>query len=218
MLISIIYDDHSKNVPFRIMPPNLAMDTSLMPPQHSNPFPFMGSNIPPQFNSMPPFGMPPPWNSQQPTQWQVPQPKVMFDKKIDPQILSKAAEWSEHRAPDGRSYYYRASRGESVWERPQPLKDLDDARLVASHSQPPPGMNQIGSSVMTQGNSQLDSLEMSNKQPIVETDAEKVRKKRELEKRKIEEDVAVDKIKQQSAKPLDKSRPVSSTPIQGTPW
>lgn len=205
-----------------MMPPNLAMDTSHMPPQHSNPFPFLGTNIPPQFNNMPPFGMPPPWNSQQPVgqQWQVPQPnKVMFDKKIDPQILAKAAEWSEHRAPDGRSYYYRASRGESVWDRPQPLKDLDDARMVASHSQPPPGINQIGSSVMPQVHLQLNSdLEMSNKQLIGETEAEKVRKKRELEKRKLEEDVAVDKIKLQPAKPLDKSRPVSSTPIQGTPW
>lgn len=166
---------------------------------------------------MPPFAMPPPWNSQQPTQWQVSPPnKVMFDKKIDPQILAKAAEWSEHRAPDGRSYYYRASRGESVWERPQSLKDLEDARMAASHSLPPPGLNQMGSSVMTQSDSQLDSLEMSNKLSIGEAEAEKGRKKRELEKRKMEEDV--DKIKQQPAKPLDKSRPVSSTPIQGTPW
>lgn len=39
--------------------------------------------------------------------------------------MARAAEWSEHRAPDGRPYYYHAIRGESVWEKPQPLKDLE---------------------------------------------------------------------------------------------
>lgn len=44
---------------------------------------------------------------------------------IDPQIMARAAEWTEHKAPDGRSYYYNAKAGESVWEKPQPLKDLE---------------------------------------------------------------------------------------------
>lgn len=39
--------------------------------------------------------------------------------------MARAAEWSEHRAPDGRPYYYHAVRGESVWEKPQALKDLE---------------------------------------------------------------------------------------------
>lgn len=46
------------------------------------------------------------------------------------QILARAAEWSEHRAPDGRPYYYHAIRGESVWEKPQALKDLEGNSLV----------------------------------------------------------------------------------------
>lgn len=49
--------------------------------------------------------------------------KKPFKSKL--QILARAAEWSEHRAPDGRPYYYHAIRGESVWEKPQALKDLE---------------------------------------------------------------------------------------------
>lgn len=44
---------------------------------------------------------------------------------IEPQIIARAAEWSEHRAPDGRPYYYHAARGESVWEKPQAIRDLE---------------------------------------------------------------------------------------------
>jgi transcription elongation regulator 1 len=50
--------------------------------------------------------------------------------KVDPEIIGKAAEWSEHKSPDGRFYYYNAKKGESVWEKPQPLKDLESALVV----------------------------------------------------------------------------------------
>ena len=45
--------------------------------------------------------------------------------KVDPEIIAKATEWSEHKSPDGRFYYYNAKKGESVWEKPQALKDLE---------------------------------------------------------------------------------------------
>lgn len=99
-------------------------------PQAQHPPAFM----PPQFSGPPGiphhFGMPPPnWNFNHPTPpWQS---NPLTDPKIDPQILAKAAEWTEHRAPDGRPYYYHAARGESVWERPQALKDLDEAKMAA---------------------------------------------------------------------------------------
>uniref|UniRef100_A0A069DXB0 Putative transcription factor n=1 Tax=Panstrongylus megistus TaxID=65343 RepID=A0A069DXB0_9HEMI len=53
-------------------------------------------------------------------------------QQLDPEIVARAAEWTEHRAPDGRFYYYNAKAGESVWEKPQALKDLEAAKISAT--------------------------------------------------------------------------------------
>lgn len=183
------------------MPPNF-MQNNLMPRGNFH-------HAPPFNANMPPFGMAPPFNPQWNPQFGPPpiDPAKIFDNKIDPKVLAKAAEWSEHRAPDGRPYYYNAQRGESVWERPQALKELDEARTAFMH-QPPPHMQPP---LLTQGNITFDpSGSMMkpgapmNKQAEMATAAaaEKEKKKREeMEKAK------------QAAKPQDKSRPISSTPI-----
>lgn len=85
------------------------------------------------------YGMPPPgYGGYQPGPWGMPwqhppqqqseQPAKNLIVKpgvIEPQVIARAAEWSEHRAPDGRPYYYHAGRGESVWEKPQAIRDLE---------------------------------------------------------------------------------------------
>lgn len=192
------------------------------PPQQHQPAPFM-----PPFTAGPPpgqFGMPPPqWNPN--PQWpgqQPPDPTKLFgfnDKAVDPVILAKAAEWTEHRAPDMRVYYYHAARGESVWERPQPMKDLDEARIVAAGAMqaPPPALLGIPPSISTQGNVAFDSLGFVIKpdtKHVIDLEAEKEKKRKEDQKRKED----AEKMKVLLAKPLDKSRPVSSIPISGTPW
>lgn len=73
--------------------------------------------------------MPPPGYGGFPT-WTVPwqptqQPPLLKSGAIDPQIIARAAEWSEHFAPDGRPYYYHAGRSDSVWEKPQAIRDLE---------------------------------------------------------------------------------------------
>lgn len=50
--------------------------------------------------------------------------------QIDSDIVAAAMLWSEHRAPDGRLYYYNSKAGESVWEKPQPMKDLESTLLL----------------------------------------------------------------------------------------
>lgn len=108
------------------------------------------SGPPPAFiGGMPPFGMPPPsfqsfppWNSAAsgaPGQWPpiaspiIDPAKAIAEIKlneIDPVIAAKAVEWTEHKAPDGRPYYYNASKGESVWEKPQAIKDMESELKV----------------------------------------------------------------------------------------
>lgn len=86
---------------------------------------------------VPPFGLPPPgmhggwpggppapWALGGPPPWGLP-PGLPLLGKVDPELIAKATEWSEHKAPDGRFYYYNAKKGESVWEKPQPMKDLE---------------------------------------------------------------------------------------------
>lgn len=45
--------------------------------------------------------------------------------QLDSELVAAAMAWTEHRAPDGRFYYYNSKAGESVWEKPQALKDLE---------------------------------------------------------------------------------------------
>lgn len=33
-----------------------------------------------------------------------------------------ASEWSEHKSPDGRTYYYNSNTKQSSWEKPDELK------------------------------------------------------------------------------------------------
>ena len=49
--------------------------------------------------------------------------------QLDQDLVASAMVWTEHRAPDGRLYYYNSKAGESVWEKPQALKDLESMPL-----------------------------------------------------------------------------------------
>ena len=56
---------------------------------------------------------------------QVPTEDPSIIAQIDAELVAAAILWTEHRAPDGRLYYYNSKAGESVWEKPQTLKDFE---------------------------------------------------------------------------------------------
>lgn len=47
------------------------------------------------------------------------------DSNLDPELVAQAAHWTEHKAPNGKNYYYNAKTQESVWDKPQAMKDLE---------------------------------------------------------------------------------------------
>ncbi|XP_050092686.1 transcription elongation regulator 1 isoform X2 [Anopheles aquasalis] len=242
---------------------------------------------PPAIGVLAPFGMPPPnfhsfsaWNAP-PTNntqaWTMGAAHPMSEEKlteVEPLIVAKAAIWSEHVAPDGRTFYYNAGKCESVWEKPQALLDLEKSKMslwnskqksITNQSLPPfvappvPPQIPLMSALQTgcsstglkfqqlstqfsatcDGSSNVpvaaagqirhqqtvstlpnvhgvvfDSLSFTSLKNMDKSAMEEEHKRKfEIEKkRKDEED------KSKSLKTQDKSRPISSTPITGTPW
>lgn len=234
------------------------------PPQHQHHHPQHHQQMhyggpPPQFGG-PQYGMPPPgyggypsgpwgmpWQQQQQQQAMAEQPAknlILKPGVIEPQVIARAAEWSEHRAPDGRVYYYHAGRGESVWEKPQAIRDIEAARMAAhsgNTTQPPvqmppgpvmtamqinatpvitPQMQQIHQIQVQPHAIMFDPLGFTMKPQDIKMDESievKLEKKRKAEAEKKKKDDE-ERARQQAVKQMDKSRPISSTPIAGTPW
>ena len=40
-------------------------------------------------------------------------------------MTAPAMEWCEYRSPEGKPYYFNLKTSQSVWEKPQGLKDYD---------------------------------------------------------------------------------------------
>lgn len=226
--------------------------------QHHQQMPQHYGGPPPQFGG-PQYGMPPPGYGGYPSgpwgmPWQQQQQQSMAEQPaknlilkpgvIEPQVISRAAEWTEHRAPDGRPYYYHAGRGESVWEKPQAIRDLEAARMAAhsgNTTQPPvqmppgpvmtamqinatpvitPQMQQIHQIQVQPHAVMFDPLGFTMKPQDIKMDESievKLEKKRKAEAEKKKKDDE-ERVRQQAVKQMDKSRPISSTPIAGTPW
>lgn len=51
--------------------------------------------------------------------------RALLLKSVDPDIKLRAAEWISHKTPEGKVYYFSSKTKKSVWEKPQPLIDLD---------------------------------------------------------------------------------------------
>lgn len=44
-------------------------------------------------------------------------------------MVEKKTDWSEHKAPDGRTYYYNSITKQSLWEKPDELKSQSELLL-----------------------------------------------------------------------------------------
>lgn len=62
-----------------------------------------------------PFGMPPAFGFPGPDAASIPVPPVTVKQE-------NYCPWTEHKAPDGRSYYYNSETKKSAWEKPDELK------------------------------------------------------------------------------------------------
>jgi len=114
-------------------------------------------------------------------------------------------EWSEHTAPDGKKYYYNSKSGESVWEKP---KELVDFEMRRSSGQPPISAPPVSMSGMVKDDPPMMKKDVipPKSQPVKSAPAQ-------LEKSKPPSGSG-----NSPAASGDKSRPVSSTPVHGTPW
>lgn len=52
---------------------------------------------------------------------------------VNPKVVASAFEWSEHKAADGRVYYYNRSTKASVWDKPEALIRFDGKNLQVDH-------------------------------------------------------------------------------------
>jgi len=146
---------------------------------------------------------------------------------MPPQKPPEVAEWSEHKNSDGRSYYYNTRTQESTWERPKPLVDWE-ATLAAQQEAPPaaavpPQVQQSvpaeqppiqaapvtnGNTPATNGPSMADSMPdtpMDTSEPKLDIKHDEPMKEEKMELT-------------EEQKAAERAKPVSSTPVPGTPW
>lgn len=45
-------------------------------------------------------------------------------------MANQSSPWSEHKAPDGRTYYYNSVSKQSLWEKPDDLKTPAEVSVI----------------------------------------------------------------------------------------
>ena len=167
---------------------------------------------PPPGAGGPPYGMPPgmgqpPWGM----------PPGGAAAQYPPWGAAPGAEtcdWTEHDSPDGKKYYYNAKTQESVWEKPKELADFQ-ARQAAKAD--PTAAASISAAPTSANGTAKEKTPEPTPAPSADEAAKAAAAKAEADKNLLALTAA--KLNKENAdKPKDKSRPVSSTPVSGTPW
>lgn len=132
---------------------------------------------------------------------------------VDPDLRERASQWTEHKTADGKSYYHNTRTQQSTWDRPEALIELDKALAAA-------GTASDGS-----GSGNADAAKSgpnsATGEPRIAADsgtADTTLTEKSTGSKSAESLQTAVPVKRPPAKPQDKSKPVSSTPVPGTPW
>lgn len=135
-------------------------------------------------------------------------PPVSATPVVDAELRERASQWTEHKTTDGKSYYHNTRTQQSTWDRPQALVDLDKALAAASAPGASDGKVEPAKPGADSANSQSAEAAAANSEPM-QVDKPAATKATEGGQAPV---------KRTPAKPQDKTKPVSSTPVPGTPW
>ena len=211
------------------------------PPEGFNPM----NGPPPQFPGMPPFsgppggpgGPPPPWGMPpwggMPPGPGMPPPWMGGPGGGPPGMppMGPPCKWTEHTSPEGKKYYYNSETQESVWEKPQEMKDWEIDQMRTND----PRTSMIIAGLQSGGpGAGAAPQETPNLKPhedpkyftpafLAPPGQEQQQSQAEKEKQQRAAEAAAAVLSKKNIQPdesknKDKSRPVSSTPVPGTPW
>ena len=170
---------------------------------------------------MPPFGPggpPPPWAMGPGGPWG---PGPMGPGGAPPWAMGQmggGCKWSEHTSPEGKKYYYNSETQESVWEKPQELKDweieqirINDPRtsMIIAGLQAHPTTTQEQSKA-------VEEPKFMTPLPAFLTEGHGDKEKQKKAAEAAAAVLSKKNIQPEDKNNKDKSRPTSSTPVPGT--
>lgn len=132
---------------------------------------------------------------------------------VDPDLRERASQWTEHKTADGKSYYHNTRTQQSTWDRPEALIELDKALAAAGTASDGSGSGNADAAKSGPNSATGEPRIAADSGTADTTPTEKSTGSKSAESLQT----AVP-VKRPPAKPQDKSKPVSSTPVPGTPW
>ncbi|EFP07631.1 CRE-TCER-1 protein [Caenorhabditis remanei] len=115
--------------------------------------------------------------------------------------------WTEFNAPDGRKYYYNSITHENTWEKPRALADKDNGS-----KSPEPVQSAAIAEAQAKAQAALAAFMAQQKNSSNGGGG------MPLSKAQASGAAAAAAVNAEAAKKKDSTRPVSSTPVSGTPW
>ncbi|VDN13596.1 unnamed protein product [Dibothriocephalus latus] len=172
-----------------------------------------------------------------PAQANIPTP-VAISATPTPVKPPEVAVWTEYKSGDGKAYYHNSRTGETTWEKPKVLADWEGKLPVLDSCRPrfpipvfvllngPILLGSIGTSSTPAKTPETPAVPTQNAQakdsikPVAQTGSATQSSVSEVPASEKESNASAEdqakKIKEEEEK--DASRPISSTPVSGTPW